>query len=357
MPEPKKPSRCPCCDPTVETVEEALTRRRFLKTASGAVVTAAGLGALPWSLPPKAWGAGMPFVPPEDAKPRAAEDYVKLLFENLKPEQRREICFPIDHPLRKKVSNNWHIVPQLIKDYFTADQQEIIRSIFKGVTTEDGYERFQKQMKDDSGGFGEYSCALFGSPAEGKYQWVMTGRHLTLRADGNTIDNVALGGPIFYGHAVTFNEKPDHPGNVWWHQARLANEVFQALDGKQRDKALLEEPPADEEASVRLRGSVENIPGLAVAELAADQKALLEKTLKSLLAMLRESDVNEVMECLKKNGGLESARVSFYKNGDLGSDGIWDIWRVEGPAFVWFFRGAPHVHTWVNVAHRGQEWI
>ena len=35
-----------------------------------------------------------------------------------------------------------------------------------------------------------------------------------------------------------------------------------------------------------------------------------------------------------------------------GGNGI-SHWRVEGPAFVWHFRGAPHVHVWVNVAHRG----
>ena len=29
---------------------------------------------------------------------------------------------------------------------------------------------------------------------------------------------------------------------------------------------------------------------------------------------------------------------------------VWDNWRLEGPSFVWYFRGAPHVHVWVNVA-------
>ena len=27
-----------------------------------------------------------------------------------------------------------------------------------------------------------------------------------------------------------------------------------------------------------------------------------------------------------------------------------DNWRLEGPAFVWYFRGNPHVHVWVHVA-------
>ena len=29
---------------------------------------------------------------------------------------------------------------------------------------------------------------------------------------------------------------------------------------------------------------------------------------------------------------------------------LWAAWRLEGPAFVWYFRGNPHVHVWVNVA-------
>jgi hypothetical protein len=29
---------------------------------------------------------------------------------------------------------------------------------------------------------------------------------------------------------------------------------------------------------------------------------------------------------------------------------VWDVWRIEGPSFVWHYRGNPHVHVWVNVA-------
>jgi hypothetical protein len=41
--------------------------------------------------------------------------------------------------------------------------------------------------------------------------------------------------------------------------------------------------------------------------------------------------------------------MSFYKNLDVGNDGIWDVWQLESPAMVWYFRGSPHVHTWVNI--------
>jgi hypothetical protein len=52
----------------------------------------------------------------------------------------------------------------------------------------------------------------------------------------------------------------------------------------------------------------------------------------------------------KAQGGLDQCYLAFYKEGDLGKDGIYDNWRLEGPSFVWYFRGTPHVHVWVNVA-------
>ena len=141
----------------------------------------------------------------------------------------------------------------------------------------------------------------------------------------------------------------------WWHQARLANEVFKSLDGKQRERALLESAPPDDDTTVRLRGAGAEIPGVPAGELSADQKALLEKTLKSMLAMYRPTDVDEALACIKESGGLDTLRISFYKEEDLGADGIWDRWRIEGPSLVWYFRGSPHVHSWVNIAHAVKE--
>jgi hypothetical protein len=41
--------------------------------------------------------------------------------------------------------------------------------------------------------------------------------------------------------------------------------------------------------------------------------------------------------------------MAFYQEEDLESDKVWDIWRVEGPTLVCHFRGAPHVHAYINV--------
>ena len=128
--------------------------------------------------------------------------------------------------------------PAIGSDFYTHEQRELIDGIFRGVTSGDGYERFLKQMDEDSGGFGRYAMAIFGEPGSGRFQWAMTGRHLTIRADGDSVRNAAFGGPIVYGHG-TGDSIAGLPGNVFYYQLKKANEVFSALDGKQREKALL----------------------------------------------------------------------------------------------------------------------
>ena len=69
-----------------------------------------------------------------------------------------------------------------------------------------------------------------------------------------------------------------------------------------------------------------------------------------LVEPFRTEDREEALECLKAKGGLDACVLSYYADPDIGDDKVWDNWRLEGPAFVWYFRGAPHVHVWVNVA-------
>ena len=64
---------------------------------------------------------------------------------------------------------------------------------------------------------------------------------------------------------------------------------------------------------------------------------------------LHQDDRDAILDCLKKQGGLDKCSLAFYREGALGED-EWDNWRLEGPSFVWYFRGTPHVHIWINVA-------
>ncbi|MCH8828383.1 MAG: DUF3500 domain-containing protein, partial [Planctomycetes bacterium] len=139
-----------------------------------------------------------------------------------------------------------------------------------------------------------------------------------------------------------------HPGNVFWHQALKANAIYKMLDGKQRKTALIAKAPA--ERNVHFRGKKGPFPGIPVDDLSQDQKKQVQKVLSLLLEPYRDSDRKEALRCLKAQGGLDKCHLAFYQSGDIGKDQVWDNWRLEGPSFVWYFRGAPHVHVWVNVA-------
>lgn len=318
---------CPDC-----LVEANVTRRDFIRSVG---VTAAAAVAGPVLLAPT--------TPAHAEIPKGTpETLAKRLFEALSAPQREAVCLAVDAPQRKTISANWHVTKPLIKDFLTADQQEILLGIMRGATSPDGYERLLKQMKADAaGGMGDFSVAFFGKPGESGFQFMMTGRHLTLRADGVFDDGTSFGGPMVYGHG-----EESAPKNLFYAQTLRANEVFKALDGKQREKALLEKAPRENDVVLRKEG----YPGLPLLDLSKDQKQLVEVVMRDLLSPYRKEDVHEVMTNLKANGGLEKLHFAFYKELDLGSDQIWDIWRLEGPGFVWHFRGAPHVHCYVNIA-------
>lgn len=315
-----------------------LNRREFLGRSASAA--AAGLISTSTHAAPAAQEA-------------ASETLVQQLHESLTEPQRNAVCFPYDHPLRQKVDNNWHITPKAIRDLLDANQQDLVRQIFDRLHSDEYKKEVWRQFDQDNkrdGGFGSASIALFGDPGSGKFEFVLTGRHCTRRCDGDSEAGVAFAGPIFYGHAARgFHEKPDHPDNAYWFQALRANEVFQALDGTQRKSALLGKSRGENGTkTVELRRNKAGLEGLPLADMTADQQSLVQKVLADLLKPFRESDAREAMELIKK-AGMNDLHMAFYSEEDVGDDGVWDVWQLEGPSMIWYFRGDPHVHCWAHV--------
>ncbi|MCA9070215.1 MAG: hypothetical protein KDA84_14880, partial [Planctomycetaceae bacterium] len=114
---------------------------------------------------------------------------------------------------------------------------------------------------------------------------------------------------------------------------------------------LLDKKPKSE-AGVLLQGDKGRFKGITVGELSSDQQELVESVIKVILAPYREADVEEATQFLKAGGGLKQLNMAFYQDGDLNSDQEWDVWRIEGPTFVSYFRGAPHVHAYLNVGRK-----
>jgi len=313
-----------------------LDRRRFMKTVGGAALV--GVAA------PMLFDSRFAHAAPTSQS--SAETAVKQFYQSLSETQMAGICFPFEHELRKKVNANWHVTkPSIGSDFYSKDQQALIDTIVRNITSEDGYGRMIKQMDDDAGGMGEFSVAVFGEPGKGKFEWELTGRHLTLRADGDSVDKTAFGGPLVYGHG-----EENAADNMYHFQTKQVNEVFKALDAKQAEHALVKNAP--NESAVEVQGEEGKFSGLSVSEMSGDQKELVEATIKVLLAPYREEDRMEVMEIVKAAGGVEKLHMAFYEQEDLDGDKVWDIWRLEGPSFVWHFRGAPHVHAYINIAQR-----
>ncbi len=321
--------------------DSPIDRRRFLTTTAAAT---AGIGAAISGAPAFA-----------DAAKDSAESIVGRLYQSLSDKQKGTVCFDWNHQdekrglLRTFVANNWNITkPAIVDDFYNDEQRELVKQVFESIIHPAWHERYYQQLEDDAGGFGnEQSIAIFGQPGQDKFELVLTGRHMTLRCDGNSTDHMAFGGPIFYGHAPEFNEGPNHTDNVFWSQAVAANDLYKMLDGRQQKQALV--PKTPREQAVSFRGK-KQIPGLPVSDMSADQKEHMQKVLGLLVEMYRTDDQAEAMKCIAAQGGLDACSLSFYSDNDIGKDGVWDNWRLEGPSFVWHYRGAPHVHVWVNLS-------
>ena len=327
------PVSCPDCT--------ELSRRQFIKTSTIAAASAA--------LPLGSLTAGTATQLP------ASETLVKTLYDSLSSKQRSAMCFDFDHRLRSAIDNNWFIVKDHRVRDFSKDQQAMIREIFMKMHSEEYAGEVMRQVKEDAGrgGFEEGSVAIFGKPNTGKFEFVFTGRHTTRRCDGDSVAGTAFGGPIFYGHASrSFYEKPHHPGNAYWFQAKRANEVFQMMDGRQRKMALLEWS-RDEQGSktVRLTGKRTGLPGIPMTELSRDQKDEVRNVLNDLLAPFRKEDREESLKLIEKSG-FDDLHMAFFSGEDVGEDGVWDVFQIEGPNMVWYFRGDPHVHAWVHIKDR-----
>jgi hypothetical protein len=291
----------------------------------------------------------------EIAAVQETQGLVEALYRSLSPPQRGEILFERDHVdrerglLRAFIANHWQVTrPCIRSEFFTNAQQHLIHDIFTSLVDPAWYPRFLKQLKDDTKGHewgANQSVALFGDPERGPLQFVITGRHLTMRSEASGDGRVAFGGPILYGHQATgFYERPNHPGNIFWEQALRASRLAAMLDEAQLATAVVDALPPETQISFG-----EDRCGIAVAALSEPQRAQLAQTLAVLVEPFAAAERAQLMECISRQGGLDRCHLAFARDGRMSAP-HWDNWRLEGPSLVWHFRGFPHVHVWVHAA-------
>ena len=340
---------CPECESP-----EGLDRREFIMAAGGTVVALAALEAVPQLILAQGTTAQPAAQPARVAKP--AEALIRELYQGLSAEQRGRVVYPWNHgatatalPTRKRMYNAAIFSAHNIGAVYTPAQRELNQRIFRAIGSGDeGYRQLSRANTfDASQSFERCGAYIFGDPTgDNQFAWVFTGHHLTVRCDGNSEPNAGFGGPMYYGHT------PDGMSarNVFNYQTRSAIAVWDALSEAQRRTATIQmyPQPREQEGSVRFRAQGQAYPGISIRDLTADQRRLLDQVMRDLLSPYRREDGDEVMELVRRNGGVERLHLGFYKEAGTAA-GSWDFWRIEGPGFVWNFRVLPHVHCFVNI--------
>jgi hypothetical protein len=320
-----------------------LSRRDWMQTAGSAIVSASSL------------------LGQAAAAKTKADSLATQLYKSLSEAQKQKLCLPANHPKRQYISNWWYVHPEhRIPASFTSEQQDLIRKIFDSMHHPEHRDAVNHQVLIDQ--YGEEknapSAGFFGTPEDETFEFVFTGHHVTRRCDARSGKGQGFGGaPIFYGHyphpvkngRENFNETKDHPGNPYWYQGRAFNRFVQALDGRQQSMGLLSAEPRSERPDMVIQIEPAR-RGLPCSELSADQKKLLLDTMRTMMAMFREDDVNATIATIRKKKVVDRLQVSWFGGKyDVGSDRVWDTWQIEGPDMVWYFRGEPHIHCYFHL--------
>ena len=209
-------------------------------------------------------------------------------------------CFPFDDPLRKRVGNNWAIVKPTISD-MTPEQQSLCREIMKNLCSEDGYERFMKQMDDDAGGFETYHVAVFGEPGTDKpFEWVLTGRHDTSApmATASKAPRSAGRSSTATPPTVTTPRIPSTPTTSGGTRATRPTRSSGPWTTSSRPRRWSTRPRPTHRRRPRSRATSFPATGLAVADLDSQQKAMVSQLLEMMLRPFRACDADEVRACL-----------------------------------------------------------
>jgi len=317
-----------------------MNRRTALKL--GATLGIAGGAGL--------YGGYQLFLPAPSGTIEPVDRLAQSLFTSLDDSQRAETCVNYDHPLRQYHNRGVWGGGRSILFGFNHRQRQILTDLLYAGLSPEGRTRVPEESLTRFTGVESMRVLVCGDPTAGPYQVIFTGVHINLRVGGKSREGAAFGGPQVYGDQRG-NERVGLPGNLYRAQFVMAQRLLHNLDAGRRKEALIDEAPV--QTQIELQGRSDSFPGIPVVELTADSKAIAHELLEHILSTYPAQDVAYARECLEANGGIDRLFLSYYQHGDDGEIPEAQVFRLEGPAAVFYFRGYPHVHAFVNVAMDG----
>ncbi|MAE65357.1 MAG: hypothetical protein CMJ18_13885 [Phycisphaeraceae bacterium] len=295
----------------------SLTRREFVVTAAAGVALTSSV-AVPLA------ARAMPA--PTGAAPPDPQTMIRLLNGSLDATQRSAAVFPFDDPRRTVVAADWRISEARIDRLFDAGQQRLIRRLFLALHGP-GYEAGaldQVERDNPEAGLNGCAVALFEPKAGDRLEFVLSGRHVTCRGGGAPD---SMGGPVFYGDGAP-------PGRgVYARQWRCGAELFEAIGSDAAARARSASAPS----------------GVGRVRLGASGVEAVHRALEVMVEPLAGGAPTVALRrrAARHDGHLH---LRFFRDMDVGNSGRTDSWHVEGPGLDWYFRGRPHLHTWLRLA-------
>jgi hypothetical protein len=268
----------------------------------------------------------------------------------LSDEQRADTCVDYNHPFRQYHNRGVSGAGRQVFGGFSRAQRQLLTDVFYSGLANNGQARIPDQDVTHFTGVNSMHVLLCGDPNAPPYQLIITGVHLNLRLGGKSREGAAFGGPQVYGDQ-SGDGRAGLPGNIYRDQFLTAQRLLQSLDDGRRRVAVLDEAPV--QTGIELQGRSGSFPGIPVAELTPDGKALVREIIDRIFSTYSADDVAYARECLTANGGIDALFLSYYRHGEDGGIPEAQVFRLEGPSAVFYFRGYPHVHAFMNVAMDG----
>ncbi|HTC53575.1 MAG TPA: hypothetical protein VK700_16690 [Steroidobacteraceae bacterium] len=318
-----------------------MNRRQLISAAAGvgtvtALAAAARYGVL--SPPPRRDGASI-------------DELAAEIHASVSSSQGVRACFPYDHPLRQ-VHNRGVSLGGLTIDAATLswNARRALTTILRERLSAPGFERLLSQVPSGFSGVNFLQLLLFGTPGRGPWQMLLSGIHLNLRVGSPIREGTAFGGPQVYG-----DQRGDHraglPGNLFRYQMQAAHELIAGLTPAQRGAIRVAQAPPQTCIAVQGRGG--QFDGLAVGQLPLQSRRRAQALVGGILDNYGAAGAAYAWECLNRNGGVDGLHFADY---DVDFEGgrhagltPSQIFRLEGPAAVFHFRGEPHVHAFACV--------